>query len=222
MTMGMTGSGVVENLAQMLEQLGDVPPERIRWRPLPGTATEQDVIAAWEGPERRLCELVDGVLVEKVMASQESLFAIEIARLMGNFVRERDLGVLLGEAGLLQMMPGLVRAPDVSFISWARIPGEEFGSKPIGAYVPDLAVEVISPGNTKKELQRKMRDYFVAGTRLTWLVYPKTQTALVYVSPTDFRRVPKTGSLDGGDVLPGFTLPLAAIFASTRRQKKSG
>jgi Uma2 family endonuclease len=213
------GGVVVENMAQLLEQLGDVPLERIRTRPAPGTATEQDVRAEGKGAEGRICELVDGVLVEKAMGSRESLLAQEIGRLLGNFVRERGLGVVLGEAGLLRIMPGLVRAPDVSFIPWERIPGDEFTEEPIANYVPDLAVEVVSAGNTKNEIQRKMRDYFVAGARLAWVVYPKTQTARTYTSPTEFRPVSKSGSLRGGEVLPGFALPLTALFASTRRPR---
>jgi Uma2 family endonuclease len=213
----------VETLADLIEQLGDIPLERIRMRPPPGTATEEDVIAAEREPRKRLCELVDGVLVEKAMGSREALLAGEIARLLGNFVHKDDLGVVLPADGMLRLMPGLVRIPDVSYIPWKQIPNEEFPEAAIAGLVPDLAVEVLSKGNTKKEIQRKLRDYFLTGTRLVWVVQPKTETAQVYTSPTDFRRVGKNGSLDGGAVLPGFTLPLRDVFACTdRRRKKDG
>ena len=103
-------------LADVLQQLGGISPRRIRFRPAPGTATEEDVIKIRDR-ERRLFELVDGVLVEKVMGFWESVLAIELARLLGNFVKRRKLGTLAGEAGMLRLSPGLVRIPDLSFIS---------------------------------------------------------------------------------------------------------
>jgi Uma2 family endonuclease len=82
-----------------------------------------------------------------------------------------------------------------------------------------LAVEVLSRGNTKKEIDRKLRDFFKAGVRLAWVIQPKTQTAEVYTSPTKPRHVGKDQSLDGGDVLPGFTLSLKDLFARTKRRR---
>jgi Uma2 family endonuclease len=69
-------------------------------------------------------------------------------------------------------------------------------------------------------MERKLRDYFASGVRLVWLVYPKTQTAEAYISPEQFRRVGKNQALDAGDVLPGFRLPLKALFASLKRRKR--
>jgi Uma2 family endonuclease len=207
-------------VAELIANLGGIPLERVLVKPPLGSATEEDVIAAWEGPKKRLCELVDGVLVEKPMGSKESLLAMYIGRLLGNFVDQDDLGIILGEAGFLQLFPGLVRIPDVSFISWDRIPNEEMTDEAIAPYVPDLAVEVLSPSNTRGEIERKLREYFDAGTSLVWVIQPKTQTAQVYTSPTDFRRVPKTGSLHGDPVLPGFVLSLSDLFSRTRSRRK--
>jgi Uma2 family endonuclease len=188
--------------------------------PPPGKATEKDVIAIREGPERRLCELVDGVLVEKAMGTRESFLAAAIIGLMDPFVTREDLGIVLGADGMLRLWPGQVRIPDVSFISWERLPNEEVPEAPVAALVPDLAVEVLSRGNTKKEIDRKLRDYFKAGVRLAWVIQPKTQTAEVYTSPTKPRRAGKDQSLDGGDVLPGFTLSLKDLFARTKRRRR--
>ena len=105
-------------LADVLQQLGGISPRRIRFRPAPGTATEDDVIKIRDR-ERRLFELIDGVLVEKVTGYWESVLAIELARILGNFVSRRKLGTLAGEAGMLRLSPGLVRIPDLSFISGA-------------------------------------------------------------------------------------------------------
>jgi Uma2 family endonuclease len=86
-----------------------------------------------------------------------------------------------------------------------------------------LAVEVLSKGNTKKEMDRKIQEYFRAGVRLVWLVEPKTETARVYTSPTKVHRIGTDGALDGGDVLPGFVLPLRKLFdhatRATQRRK---
>ncbi len=78
---------------------------------------------------------------------------------------------------------------------------------------------MISKGNTKKEMERKLRDYFVSGLRLVWLIYPKTQTAEAYTAPDDMRRVGKNQSLGGGGVMPGFRLSLKELFVRPKRRK---
>jgi Uma2 family endonuclease len=213
---------VYDTFAEVLERLGNVPPQRIRMHPWPGTATEKDVIASLDGANKRLCELVDGVLVEKAMGTREALLGGEILRVMGNFVAQKDLGVVPPADGALRLMPGLVRMPDVSFIPWENIPGEGFGDAPLAAYVPDLAVEVLSRTNTKKEIARKLRDYFLTGTRLAWVIDPRTQTAKVYTAPDELQHIDKNGRLDGGTVLPGFSLSMADLFACTTPRHKKG
>jgi Uma2 family endonuclease len=208
-----------ETFADLLKQIGDVPLDRIRARPAPGTATEKDVIAAYEAPRKRICELVDGVLVEKAMGWKESMMACHIIQLILNFLEDKDLGIVLGEAGMLRLRPGLVRIPDVSFISFDRMTDGELPDAPIPDLVADLAVEVLSKSNTKKEIKRKIHDYFLCGVQLVWVIQPKTQTAEVYTSPTDVRRLDKNQMLDGGDVLPGFTLPLRRVFDVNKRRK---
>jgi len=210
----------LETFAELLERIGDVPPERIRMQPPPGMATEEDVLREMEAPRKRICELIDGVLVEKTVGVKESLLAILINRRLGFFLEEHDLGLLLGTDGALRLMPGLVRIPDVSFISWERLPLGELPPEPIPDLVPNLAVEVISTKNTRKEMQRKRKDYFLAGVELVWFVYPKTQTAEVYTSPTSPKRISKSGTLDGGTILPGFSLPMPWLFERTRRRER--
>jgi Uma2 family endonuclease len=202
----------------LLDQLGNVPLNRIWRRPAPGTATEEDVLAAERLPQKRLCELIDGVLVEKAMGTRESLLGMALGRLLGNYVEQHDLGLILGGDGMLKLEAGQVRIPDVSFISWKRLPQGELPDEAIANVVPDLAVEILSEGNTKGEMQRKLRDYFIAGVRLVWLIEPNTQTAEVYTAPDEKRRVGKTGTLSGGDVLPGFSPPMKDLFARTRRR----
>jgi Uma2 family endonuclease len=208
----------IVNLQDLLDELGGIAPERIRFRPPPGTAKEKHVVQVHDH-ENRLCELVDGVLVEKAMGSIESLLASALAREIGNFIEDADLGVVLGADAMLRLAPGLVRMPDVSFVSWDKIPGGEFPEDPIAGLVPDLAVEVLSAGNTKRELERKVREYFAAGVRLVWLIDPKSRIAEVDTSP-DSRRLRSAQKLDGAPVLPGFELPLRQFFARVSRRKK--
>jgi Uma2 family endonuclease len=198
-------------LADALRQLGGVSPRRIRFRPAPGTATEQDVIRIRDR-ERRLFELVDGVLVEKVMGYWESVLAIELGRVLGNFVKRRKLGTLAGEAGMLLLSPGLVRIPDLSFVSRARMAQLRRARPPILPLAPDLAIEVFSEGNTPREIARKLNDYFASGCRLAWVVDPRTRTVAVYTAPNEPTTLTERQTLTGGDVLPGFRLPLRKLF----------
>ncbi len=206
-----------ENLAELVEQLGDIPLDRILMRPAPGTATEKDVLAALNGPRKRLCELVDGVLVEKPVGTPEAILAGLVIHLLWDFLEENDLGVVAGADGPYRLFPGLVRIPDVSFIPWSRIPGEEVPKDAVSRLVPELVVEVISRGNTKKEIQRKLREYFKVGVRLVWVLQPRTQTAEVYTSPAGPEKLKASDALDGGQVLPGFRLPLPRLFGRMKR-----
>src|SRR4051812_37008697 len=115
----VTSPPALRTLADLLEQLGGISPARVRLQPPPGTATEQDVIAADRHGDR-LCELVDQVLVEKAMGYRESMLACYLIELLGAFVRPRNAGLVSGEAGMMRLFPGLVRIPDVAFTSWDR------------------------------------------------------------------------------------------------------
>jgi Uma2 family endonuclease len=201
------------NFAELLARLGGIPLERIRTLPAPGTATETDVVAARLAPERRLCELIDGVLVEKAVGARESLLAAVLIQLLFNHVEAHDLGIVLGADGALRLFPGQVRIPDVSFLSWHRLPGRALPDEAVPELAPDLAVEVISAGNTPAEMKRKVRDYFKGGARLVWLIHPPTRSADVHPAGGRRRRLQKNQSLEGGDVLPGLTIPLPTLFA---------
>jgi Uma2 family endonuclease len=196
----------------LANHFGPIPLSRIRFIPFPGTATEQDVLDVQQR-EHHLCELVNGVLVEKAMGLRESFLAIFLASALRGFVTPRKLGAVTGEAGLLRLAPGLVRIPDVSFFSWNRFPNRQIPSEPIPDIVPDLAVEVLSPSNTKEEMTRKLHDYFTAGCQLVWFVDPVARIVTVYTSPDQATVLNEDQTLDGGNVLPGFSLPLRQLFA---------
>jgi Uma2 family endonuclease len=204
-----------KSLAEVLHELGDVPVERIRF-PL-GHATEQDVLDLLEAPRKRICELIDGVLVEKPVGIHESIIASRCSHYLWTYLDEHDLGIAFSPDGPIRIRTGRVRFPDTGFVSWSRIPNEELPDDPILDVIPNLAVEVISKSNTRREMELKLEDYFGAGCQLVWLIYPKTQTALVHTSPTAKKEVAKDQSLDGGKLLPGFTLPLKKLFVKGRR-----
>jgi Uma2 family endonuclease len=206
-------------MADLLHRLGDIPPERIRLHPPPGTATEKDVIRGLEAPRKRLCELIEGVLVEKPMGVTEAILAGIIVHMMWDFLEEHPLGIPIGPDGPFRCAVGLVRIPDVSFVSWERIPGEAFPADAISKLIPELTIEVLSKRNTPKEMKRKLREYFKAGVRIAWLIYPKTQTAEIYSSPTRKRRVRKDGILRCEDILPGFGLSLKRLFAMANQRR---
>jgi Uma2 family endonuclease len=181
---------------------------------------EQDVLDMNDHHDR-LCELVDGVLVEKAAVGYfESRVALVLGSYLEFFSQRYDLGIVLGPDGTLRIMPDLVRIPDVSFISWNKFPNRELPAEPIPDLVPDLAVEVLSEGNTAEEMSRKLREYFKAGVRLVWLIDPATRTAEVYISPRKKTTITEDGVLDGGAVLPGFRLSLQELFARARRGRK--
>ena len=219
MTEATIAPPAINTLADLRKRLGGIPLDRIRFRPAPGTATEKDVIDA-EARENRLCELVDGTLVEKAMGFEESRLAGEARYLVNWYLDQNDLGICVGADGMMRIAPGLVRIPDLSFVSWDRLPGRESPRDPIPDLAPDLAVEVLSEGNTKAEMARKVREYFEAGVILVWLIDPKKRTARVFSTMDRSVVVRADQSLDGGDVLPGFVLPLADFLDRGRRPRR--
>ncbi len=212
MTTLLDPSTPIITIADLLRSLGDISPDRIRLSPTPGTATEGDVDII-DRDENRLYELLDGVLVEKVMGFRESLLAVAIAAALKSFVQPRKLGVVSGADGMVRLFPGMVRIPDVAYISRERLPGGQIPTQRVPAIVPDLAVEIISESNTDAEMARKLKDYFRAGVRLVWFVSHETRTARVYTTAESFSALNEDQDLDGGIVLPGFTMSLRGLFA---------
>ena len=178
-----------DNLGEILKHLG-VAADRVRAYPPPGKATEKDVIAIRDRTDR-LYELVDGVLVEKIMSFPESALTLDLAWMLRNYLERNPLGFLAGPDGAVRLMPGLVRIPDVSFISWDQLPERKRPTDPIAGLAPDLAIEVLSRGNTKREMDRKVREYFLCGVRLVWLVALTSRTVRVYTAPISPRLSPK-------------------------------
>ncbi len=206
------------NAADLQRHLGGIPLERIRMYPPPGMATVKDLLAA-DARHDRICELVDGILVEKTYGFSESVLAASLGYFLKRFLESHDLGIVAGADGMQRILPDQVRVPDVSFVGWERLPGGRVPQQPVPDLVPDLAVEILSKGNTEAEMERKLRDYFTAGVRLVWTIDLRSRSATSYTAPDESMSIDAGGVLSGGEVLPGFELPLADLFAQVERQK---
>jgi Uma2 family endonuclease len=209
-----------DTIAELLDRLGGIPAHRVLLKPTPGTATEEDVLKALAKPRKRVCELIDGTLVEKDVSTTEAYLSGFILRRIGQFAEDEDLGLVFPGDAHLRLRPGLVRVPDVYFVPWDRIPDGELPKDPIASIAPELAVEVITPNNTVREIDKKLEDYFAAGCKLAWIIDPQSKSAKVYSSAKRFKELDESGMLEGGKVLPGFKLSLTELFASTKRRKK--
>jgi Uma2 family endonuclease len=201
------------NFAEWWHELGDVPLNRIVMDPWIGTATEEDLIRFVER-DKRLVELIDGTLVEKPVGYLESLIAGWLITALNSYVRPRKLGYVSGEAGMIRMISGRVRLPDVAFVSKEDLPTGKLPKEPIPRLPPTIAAEVLSESNTKAEIRQKLKEYFESGTRLAWVIDPATKTIAVY---TKFSEVPdhilqEHDSLEGGSALPGFLMPITELF----------
>jgi len=159
-------------------------------------------------------ELVRGELVPvSPPGGEHGELATRIAAALYGFVQARRLGTVYVETGyVLFRDPDTVRGPDVSFLSRDRAARvrDRRGFVP-GA--PDLAIEIRSPDNTPAELSDKAQEYLDAGARLVWVVDPPSRSVQVHQAGHPPRVLSKGEVLDAGEVLPGFTLPLAELFS---------
>jgi Uma2 family endonuclease len=203
----------LKNMADVMDRLGHVPLHRIRFFPPPGSATEADIFAAHQ-KEGVICELVEGILVEKAMGYSESVVAMVLVTFLNEFVLPRKLGVVSGPDGTMRLMAGLVRIPDVAFTSVGRLPGGQLPTSPVPSLAPDLAIEVLSASNTAAEMAVKRQEYFDASVRLVWEVSLNPRTLTVYTGPNQGAVLTEADTVDGGEVLPGFRLGLAELFAA--------
>jgi len=159
-------------------------------------------------------ELVEGELRRMAPAGQyHGWVGMELSGPLHQHVKSHKLGkVFMAETGFqLRRDPDTVRAPDSAFVRRERV--EQVGrTKGYWPGAPDLAVEVVSPGDTVSEVEEKVREWLHFGTRLVWIVSPKLRTITVYRSLTDIVTLTEKDVLDGGDVVPGFQLLGAEIF----------
>jgi Uma2 family endonuclease len=159
-------------------------------------------------------ELVKGELIN--MGNSGALhgyIAIILSAALFALVTSRKLGVLLDSSTAFTMKNGNKRSPDIAFFAKERLQGLE--ELPMGFLegAPDLVVEILSPGNTVAEIEDKIVEYFANGTRLLWVISPGQHYVLVYRSGYEPQRLLTSGDfLEGEEVVPGFTFPVADLF----------
>ena len=203
------------NLDAWLARLPDVPAARIRTDPPIGRATEQDALDS----KHRLgaiCELYNNTLVEKTMGEYESMVAVAISSALFAWSQQRQAGSVAGADGFIRLRMGNLRAPDVAFFAHDALPDPQVLREDNVPRVPPLlCVEVLSESNTAGEIAQKIREYFAHGVRLVWIFDPADDSARVHDDPADpqaSRRLGRGEAVDGGDLLPGFSLDVAAAF----------
>ena len=204
-------AALATTLEERLADLGNIPAARILAQPTPGTATVADVIRIRD-TERRICELVDGTLVEKAMGWQESLLAGVLIQWLRNFLDKNRLGMVTGPDGMTRLFGDTVRGPDVAFVAWDRLPNGRLPSAAIPDLVPNFVIEVLSIGNTYGEMSRKRREYFHAGVQLLWLIDPRIRTVTIYRSSSEYEVANEGTAINGGSILPGWIVDTGELF----------
>ena len=206
-------------MAKVPERPPGVPADRIMPDPPPGTARAADIPlvrrdTGW------LCELVDGTLVRRAGGAYESVMASALIAAVGEWNARggRRRGWAFGPAGYFRLAPGRVRSGAVSFVARGQVPGDRL---PPGAEwletAPRFTAEIVHESHTPEELLDRRRDFFEAGTGLVWQVDPAAGTCEVFTGaerPTE--TVPADGTLNGRDVLPGLSVPLANVLGAVK------
>ncbi len=138
---------------------------------------------------------------------------LQVARVLMDYIEPRNLGLVVGgDAGfILERAPDTVRGPDVAFIRADRVPPDD-ELDGFADLSPDLAVEILSPGDRPGRVQAKVADYLRAGVRLVWMVDPRARTVVVHAPGQSPRVCAAADRLDGGAVLPGFTCAVRELL----------
>lgn len=172
-----------------------------------------DELLAMSNSEVGRCELIGGEIIEMPPpGTQHGRLQAKLARRIGNFVEEHDLGDVLTESGyIVARDPDTVRAPDVAYIRKDRLPSEPQTGYFDGA--PDLAAEVLSPNDVVSEVLAKIDQWLDAGAISVWLVDPTNRQVQIYHRSGQITRFRNDEELRDEDVLPGFMLKLSDLFA---------
>jgi Uma2 family endonuclease len=157
----------------------------------------------------KIYELIDGELVEKMGSFEPARIAINIAYYIRGFLFQHEIGYVTGADGGYIFSDDNVLIPDVAYISKERLPAQPEREVPIP---PDLAIEIKSPTDRKRDMRKKAEKYLAHGTKMVWLVFPDEQQVEVYMQDEDVKTFGIDDTLDGRDVLPGFTLVVRDMF----------
>ncbi len=159
-------------------------------------------------------ELIRGKIVKLPPAGAEhGETSVHLGGLLDRYARQMSLGrVYAAETGfIIRRNPDTVRAPDAAFVTMERVQ-QQVRKQGFFDGPPDLAVEVISPDDSSDDVEAKVLEYLEAGTRIVWVVRPRTRTVTVYRSLTQIRVLTAKDALTGEDLLPGFSVPVEELF----------
>ena len=158
-------------------------------------------------------ELVEGKLVMSPAGYEHGDISVALVIALGDYVRRHRLGRVADSSTGFKMLNGNVLSPDVSFVANERFHGMR--SLPEGFFqgAPDLAVEVLSPGDRKTHLDRKLKDYFINGTRLAWVINPKKQSVLLHRGVAPHKLLSVRDTLEGEEVVLGFAMAVSDLFS---------
>jgi Uma2 family endonuclease len=157
-------------------------------------------------------DLVQGRVVREPPGGfRHGRIAARIVSLLYPFVCEHGLGeIVTAETGFVLFdEPPTVRSPDIAFVTRGRLSSELEDFAPLA---PDLAIEIVSPSNTISEIHAKVIDYLEAGTRLVWVVEPRSRSVTTYRSREDIRLLTEAEEIEGQPVLPGFRTKVSKLF----------
>jgi Uma2 family endonuclease len=169
--------------------------------------TDQDLLRLPKDGRKR--ELVDGEIRVSPAGARHGEISVRLTAALLAFVSPKRLGKVFDSSTGYRLPGGNVRSPDASFVSSSRLPRVPEG---FAELAPDLAVEVLSPEDSPREVLDKVGEYLAAGVRLVWVLDPRASRAVSYRSLTDVHEIGPDGTLDGGEVLPGFRCPLSDLL----------
>ncbi|MBX3066891.1 MAG: Uma2 family endonuclease [Anaerolineae bacterium] len=181
-------------------------------KPITMTVEQFDQYAALPENADRLLEYVGGEIYEVVSSGLSSMIAVIVGAAISAFVLPRKLGFFTGSDGGY-MVAGERYMPDVAFISRTR--QAQPHTEGYNSLAPDLAVEVLSPSNSADEIATKVANYLSAGT-IVWVFDPIKEQVRIFAPGKPVQLIPRDGVIDGGDVLPGFTLKIAEVFDAAK------
>ena len=214
-----TAEDLARTLADFLHDIGDIDPARVLLARF-GRATVADVVEIEERTDR-LFELVDGALVEKCVRFRESIISKALCYRISSFVSRKKMGVVTEADGMIELLPNLVRMPDVALhYSWKRFP-KGMPTDPCPRLCPDVAIEFVCTCQREGELRRKRQEYFESGVKALWLIDESQTTVTVYNRVDRARTFGRGEVVSTGKVLPGFSVELDALFGIRKRRQKA-
>ncbi len=176
---------------------------------LKGQATIEDLLRCPK--DGRKYELVDGEILVSPAGARHAEIATKIAYILATFLDKSPLGKVYGDNLGISFPNGNLRSPDVTFVRSEKLPG---GKSPdsFGEFIPDLAVEVLSPYDSLKEVGQKIGEFLECGVPLVWLVDPKHETVTVYRSLSYTEQYSAQDIITAEPALPGFSSPVSQFF----------